>query len=53
LGDELDATLTYAYSSNVTIQGGLSVILQDDAWADIGGLTENMTWTYVMISATF
>jgi|AP59_1055472.scaffolds.fasta_scaffold417102_1 hypothetical protein len=31
----------------------LSVILQDDAWADIGRLTENMTWTYVMISATF
>jgi hypothetical protein len=23
------------------------------AWADIGGLRENMTWTYVMISATF
>ncbi len=53
LGDELDATLTYAYSSNVTIQGGLSVILQDDAWANIGRLRENMTWTYVMISATF
>lgn len=40
-------------SETIPQQGGLSVILQDDARADIGRLTENMTWTYVMISATF
>ena len=53
LGEEIDAMVRYRYSSNLTFQGGLSFVLQDDAWAEIGRLDEDMTWAYVMINAVF
>jgi hypothetical protein len=53
LGEEIDATLTYRYTSNLTFQGGFSWLIQDDAWADIGRLTEDMTWGYLMINVVF
>ncbi len=53
LGDEIDAMVRYRYSTNLTFQGGLSFVLQDDAWAEIGRLSEDLTWAYVMINAVF
>ncbi len=53
LGEEIDATLQYRYTQNLTFQGGFSWLLQDDAWADIGRLGEDMTWGYLMINVTF
>ena len=53
LGEELDAWVAYAYSGNVTVQGGLSLIRPDHAWADIGRLTEDMSLVYVMINSVF
>jgi hypothetical protein len=32
---------------------GLSFVMQDDALAEIGRLSEDMTWVYVMFNATF
>ncbi|MCG8467315.1 MAG: alginate export family protein [Gemmatimonadetes bacterium] len=53
LGEEIDLTATWMHSANFTIQGGLSFVFQDDAWADIGRLDEDMVWTYVMLDARF
>ena len=53
LGEELDATLRYRYTSDLTFQAGFSWLLQDDAWADIGRLAEDMTWGYLMINVAF
>lgn len=53
LGEEIDFTVTHRYSSNLGITGGLSVVFQGAGLADIGRLTENMTWGYLMLNATF
>ena len=53
LGEEIDATVQYRYSGNLTFQGGVSWLLQDDAWGDIGRLSEDMTWAYLMLNVVF
>lgn len=53
LGEEIDFTITHRYSKNLGITGGLSVVIQGDGLADIGRLTENMTWGYLMLNTTF
>ncbi len=53
LGEEIDFTITHRYSSNLGITGGLSVVIQGDGLADIGRLSENLTWGYLMLNATF
>ncbi len=53
LGEELDFTATWTHSSNFAVQGGLSIIFQDDAWAEIGRLAEDMLWAYLMLDARF
>ena len=53
LGEEIDFTITHRYSKNLGITGGVSVVIQGDGLADIGRLTENMTWGYLMLNATF
>jgi Alginate export len=53
LGEEIDLTVTHQYSSNLGITGGLSVVIQADGFADIGRLTQNLTWGYLMLNATF
>lgn len=53
LAEEIDFTVTHRHSSNLGITGGLSVVIQADGFADIGRLTENATWGYLMLNATF
>ncbi|GMR14086.1 MAG: hypothetical protein BMS9Abin29_2317 [Gemmatimonadota bacterium] len=53
LGEEIDFTVTHRYSGNLGITGGLSFVIQADGLADIGRLTENSTWGYLMLNATF
>jgi hypothetical protein len=53
LGEEVDLVATWTYSPNLTIQGGAAFVIQDDTWADIGRLSENMTWLYLMMDAKF
>ncbi len=53
LGEEIDVTAVYRYTRNLTVTGGVSQVLQQDAFAAIGRLSENMTWAYVMIDVGF
>jgi hypothetical protein len=52
-GEELDLTLRHRYSDHVSATLGLSYVIQDDLFAEIGRLDENLTWFYVMLNATF
>ncbi len=51
--NEFDFTLSHRYTPNLTMVTGLSFVMQDDALAEIGRLSEDMTWAYVMFNATF
>lgn len=52
-GEEIDIVATWTYSANVDLQGGFSYVFQDDAWSEIGRLSEDMTWMYVMLDVKF
>ncbi|MFQ5536505.1 MAG: alginate export family protein [Gemmatimonadota bacterium] len=51
--DEVDLTLVRRYTSNLSLTSGLSFVFQREAFAAIGRLSEDMTWAYVMLTATF
>jgi hypothetical protein len=51
--NELDLTGSHRYTPNLTMVTGLSFVMQDDALSEIGRLSEDMTWVYVMFNATF
>lgn len=52
-GEEVDLTVTRPYMENLTATFGLSRVFQADGLAEIGRLSESMTWFYVMLNATF
>ena len=53
LGEELDLTGRFRYSPNLAFIGGLSYVFAADGFAEIGRLSEDMTWLYIMLNATF
>lgn len=53
LGEEIDLTAVYRYTDGLSLQAGVSHVLQDDAMAEIGRLSEDMTFFYVMLNASF
>lgn len=53
LGEEIDLTAIYRHSEGLTVQGGLSYVVQGDALAAIGRLSENATFVYLMLNAGF
>ncbi len=53
LGEEVDVTLTYKYSGQVTFVGGGSYVLAKQALSDIGRLNDDMKWAYVMVNVGF
>ena len=53
LGEEIDLTVRHRYSPNLSVQAGFSYIVQGDAFAELGRLTEDMVWSYLMLNATF
>ena len=53
LADELDLTLSYQYSENVTFVTGYTIALARDAIKALGRLNENMHWAYVMSNVSF
>ncbi len=53
LGEELDLTLAWDYAPGVTLQGGVSYVLQGDGLADLERLGEDMVFSYLMLSAVF
>lgn len=53
LADELDLTLSYQYSENVTFMTGYTIALARDAIKALGRLNENVHWAYVMSNVSF
>lgn len=53
LGEEIDLTFVHRYSTNLQASAGLAYIFQADGFSQIGRLSENMVWTYIMLNATF
>ena len=53
LGEEFDLTLAYSYSGNVRFIGGLSRMFVADGFAEIGRLTDDANWVYLMTDVRF
>lgn len=53
LADEIDVALTHRYSSALAATVGLSHVRQGAALGEIGRLTSDMTWFFVMLDAHF
>ncbi len=53
LAEEIDLTANYRYSPNLTVTAGFSQIFQATALGDLGRLSDDMSWVYVMLNATF
>ena len=53
LADEIDLTLSYQYSENVTFAAGYTFALARDALKALGRLNEDMHWAYVMSNVSF
>jgi Alginate export len=51
--NELDLTLSHRYTEHLSATVGFSYVDQDAALAEVGRLSENMTWFYVMLDAVF
>jgi hypothetical protein len=51
--NELDLTLSHRYTPHLTMVTGLSFVMQGDLLGEIGRLSEDMTWGYVMFNAVF
>jgi hypothetical protein len=52
-GEEIDFTAGYRYSGNLNLSGGLAYVFAGDAWGEIGRLTTNAVWTFLMVDVTF
>lgn len=53
LGEELDLTLTHRYAEGVTLQAGFSQVWGGPGLRDLGRLTGDLQFAYVMLSAVF
>jgi hypothetical protein len=53
LAEELDLTVRYRYSPHLMVTSGFSWVFAKDALGDIGRLSRDMTWGYVMLDAAF
>jgi hypothetical protein len=53
LANELDLTLTYQLSSALTVMSGYSYVQAKDGIKELGRLSENAQWVYLMLNAAF
>lgn len=53
LGEEIDLTLTYKYSAEVTFVGGAAYVIAKQPLADIGRLEADMKFAYFMTNVAF
>lgn len=53
LGEEIDLTLSYKYSTEVSFVGGASYVIAKQPLADIGRLGEDMKFAYFMTNVAF
>jgi len=52
-GEEIDLTASFDYSPNLALSGGFAYVFAADGWSNIGRLTENALWSFVMVDASF
>ena len=52
-GEEIDFSVTYRYSQALSIVGGYSLIQAGDGLKELGRLTENSQWTFLMANVNF
>lgn len=52
LGEEVDVTLSYRLGRNLRLWGGYSGVFVQDGLGEIGRLTQNVNWFYVMADAS-
>ena len=52
-GEEIDLVGSWKYNRYLNLSAGFSYIFQADGWAEIGRLSEDMTWVYIMLDAKF
>jgi hypothetical protein len=53
LANELDLTLTHRLSTALTVMSGYSYVQADDGIKELGRLSENAQWVYLMLNAAF
>jgi hypothetical protein len=53
LAEELDGSVSYKYSKNVTFGAGASYVAAGDGIKTLGRLGDNMTWAYLMTHVAF
>ena len=53
LAEEVDLSVTYGYTSNLRFTGGFTRVFVADGFGEIGRLTEDATWAYLMADVTF
>ena len=51
--NELDLTLTYRLSSGISLQGGYSFVQAKDGLQELGRLSEDAQWLYLMLNSVF
>ncbi len=51
LAEELDLTLSYQLGNNMKLWGGYAGVFVQDGLGEIGRLTENVNWFYLMVDA--
>jgi len=52
-GEEIDLSVTYRHSQELSIVGGYSFVQAGDGLKELGRLTENSQWTYLMANVSF
>ena len=51
-GEEIDLVAYYKWNDHFSLQGGGAYVFQGPALAEIGRLSRNMTWLYLMMDVT-
>jgi hypothetical protein len=44
---------SWKYNKYLTMSAGVAYVFQNDGWAEIGRLTSDLGWVYVMLDAKF
>ena len=52
-GEEIDLVGTWKYNKYLNLSAGFSYVFQNDGWAEIGRLTKDLGWVYLMLDAKF
>ena len=52
-GEEIDVVASWKYNKYLNFSAGVAYVFQDDGWAEIGRLTKDLGWVYVMLDAKF